>query len=69
MGYTFGASMVVERSDVFALADHLKSLFSNIYICQDILPFVLFADEELVLGGESNPAARANETNEGHLAL
>ena len=54
---------------MFALADHLKSLFGNIYICHDIVPFVLFADEELVLGGEGNPAALANETNEGHLAL
>jgi hypothetical protein len=67
MGSTFGWLGVVERFDVFALADHLKSLFGNIYICHDILPFVLFADEELVLGGEGNPAALANETNKGYL--
>ena len=54
---------------MFALPDHMESLFCDIHVCQDILPFVLFANEEFVLGGEGNSAALANETNEGHLAL
>lgn len=69
MGYTFGSSMVVEGSDLFTLPDHLESLFGNIHVCHDILPFVLFANEEFVLGGERNSAAFANEPNEGHFAL
>ena len=69
MGYTFGSLGVVERFDVFALADHMEPLFGNIHICQDILPLVLFAKEEFVLGSESKSAALANEPNEGYLAL
>ena len=69
MGYTFGSSLVVEGLDGFALPDHKESLCCDIHICQDILPFVFFANQEFVLGGESNSAACANETNEGHLAL
>ena len=33
------------------------------------MPFVLFANEEFVLGSHGNPATLANETNEGYLAL
>ena len=69
MRYTFGWSMVVEGSDVFTLANHTESLFGNIHVSHHILPFVLFANQEFVLGGESNPAAFANEPNKGYLAL
>jgi len=69
MRYTFGWLGVVERFDVFALADHMEPLFSNIHVCHQILPPILFADEELVLGSESNPATLTNKTKEGHLAL
>ena len=69
MGYTFGSSLVVEGLDVFALPDHMESLCCYIHICQDILPFVFFANQEFVLGGDGNSAALANETKEGHLAL
>ena len=54
---------------MFALADHIESLFSDIHHCQHIVPFVSFAQEELVLGSEREPAALANETNESHIAL
>ena len=54
---------------MFTLPDHMESLFSDIHVRQDILPFVRFAKEEFVLGGESKSATLANETNEGHLAL
>lgn len=69
MRYTFGLSMVVKGFDVFALPDHSGSLFCDIHDGQDILPFVLFAKEEFVLGREGNSATFANQTNEGHLAL
>ena len=69
MGYTFGSSMVIEGSDVFTLPDHMQSLFGNIHVCQDILPFVFFANQEFVLGGKRNSAAFANEPNESHIAL
>ena len=69
MGYTFGSSAVIEGSDVFAFPDHVELVFSNIYVCQDIVPFVLFAKEEFVFGSEGKSATFANETNEGHLAL
>ena len=69
MRYTFGSSMVVKRSNLSALADHIESVFCYIHNRHDVVPFVLFADEELVLGSEGNPAALANETNKGHLAL
>jgi len=69
MGYTFGRSAVVEELEVFALPEDIELLFGNIYVGQDILPFVLFANEEFVLGGERNSATLANETNEGYMAL
>jgi hypothetical protein len=69
MGYTFGSSMVVEGADGFSLPEDVEFLFCDIYVCQDILPFIFFANEEFVLGGEGNSATLANETNEGHLAL
>jgi hypothetical protein len=68
MRYTFGRSMVVKRANVFALPEHLELLFGNIYICHHILPFILFANQEFVLGSESNPATLANEPKEGDLA-
>ena len=61
--------MVVEGLDAFALPEHMEVLFNYIYNCHDILPFVLFATEELVLGGHCYSAALADETNEGHLAF
>ena len=61
--------MVVEKPDEFALPENTELLFNNIYNGHDVLPFVLFANEELVLGGHCYSAALANETNEGHLAL
>lgn len=69
MRYTFGWLGVVESFDVFALADHMQPPFGNIHNSLHILPFVLFANEEFVLGGESNSAALANEPKEGHMAL
>ena len=69
MGYTFGRLAVVEGLEVFALADDVEFLFGNVHVCQDIMPFVLFANEEFVLGSHGNPATLANETNEGYLAL
>ncbi len=69
MRYTSCRSMVVEGADVFALADHMELAFGHIHVCHDILPFVFFANQEFVFGGESNPATLANETNEGYLAL
>ena len=69
MRYTFGLSTVVKGSDVFALADHIESFSGNIHNSHDVVPLVLFANEELVPGGQGNPSALANETNEGHLAL
>src|SRR5512144_1419663 len=54
---------------MFALASHIQSFSGDIYNCHDILPFVLFANEELVVGGYCYSAALADETNEGHLAL
>lgn len=68
MGYTFGPSAVVEGLEVFALPDDVELLFGNIHVCQDIVPFVLFANEEFVLGSHGNPSTLANETNEGDLA-
>ena len=62
MGYTFGSLGVVEGLDVLALPDHVESLFGEIHVCQNILPFVVFADQEFILGGESNSAALTNET-------
>jgi hypothetical protein len=69
MGYTFGSLGVVEGLDVFALPDHVESLFGEIHVCQDILPFVLFANEEFVLGSAGNSAAFADQTNESYFAL
>ena len=69
MRSTFGSSMVVEGTDVFALADDVELLFCNIYVCQDIVPLVLFANQEFVIGGHGDLAALANETDEGHVAL
>jgi hypothetical protein len=69
MRYTFGASAVVEGFEVFVSANHMEPLFSNIYVCHHILPSVLFANQEFILGGESDPATFANETNEGYVAL
>jgi hypothetical protein len=69
MRYTFGVSTIVKGPNLFTLADHIQFFSGNIYVCHDILPFVLFANEEFVLGSESNPAAFANETNEGYIAL
>ena len=54
---------------MLAPADYIESLLGNIHHCQNVVPLVLFANEELVPGGESNSAALADETNEGHLAL
>ena len=54
---------------MFALPEHLQPPFGNIHNSLHVLPFVLFANQEFVLGGESDPAALANETKEGHLAL
>jgi len=54
---------------VFSLADHTESFLGDLHDCPHILPFVLFANEELVIGGECNSAALANETNERHVAL
>ena len=54
---------------MFALADHMELTLGNIHICHDILPFVFFANQEFVRGGEGNSAALANETKEGHVAL
>ena len=69
MGYTFGGSTVVKRFDVSALVDHMELLVCNIHICHHVLPFVLFANEEFVLGGEGDAATFANETKESHVAL
>ena len=69
MGYTFGPSAVVEELEVFALPEDIELLFGNIYVGQDILPFVLFAKEDFVGDGESKSATPANEPNEGHVAL
>ena len=69
IGYTFGSSAVVKGADVFALADDIESFSGNIHNRHDVVPLVLFANEELVPGGHGNPSALANETNEGHLAL
>ena len=69
MRYTFGSLRVVEGLDVFALPDHMKFLFCEIDVCQDILPFVLFAKQEFIRGGESKSATFANETNETDLAV
>ena len=69
MRYTFGSSRVVEGADVLALPDHVESLFGNIHKGHHILPFVLFAKEEFVLGSERKSATFANETNERHIAL
>ena len=33
------------------------------------MPFVLFANQEFVIGSERNSATFPNQTNEGHLAL
>jgi hypothetical protein len=69
MGYTFCCSAVGKGPNLFALADHMELAFGNVHVCHDILPFVFFANQEFVLGGESNPATLANETNEGYVAL
>jgi len=69
MRYTFGASAVLEGFEVFALPDDVELLFGNLHNSHHVLPFVLFANQEFVLGGEDNPAAFADQTNEGHLAL
>ena len=61
--------MIVEGLDVFALPDHMQPPFGNIHNGLHILPLVLFANEEFVLGGEGNSAALANEPKEGHVAL
>ena len=57
--------MVSEGTYVFALPDHVESLFCDIHVCHDILPFVLFANQEFVFGGEGNSAALANQTRPG----
>ena len=67
--YTLGSSMVVKRSNLFALADHIESFFGNIHDSHDVVPFVLFANEEFVFGGECNFAALANKPNERDVAL
>ena len=54
---------------MFDLPDHLEPLVCDVHDCRDILPLVLFANEEFILGGESNSAALTNETNERHMAL
>lgn len=54
---------------MFALADHVQSFSGNIHNSHNVVPLVFFANEELVPGGHGNPAALANETKEGHLAL
>ena len=69
MRYTFSSSAVVEGSNVFALPDHMELLFCDVHDCGHILPLVLFANEEFVIGGEGNSAALADQTNEGHVAL
>ena len=69
MRYTFGASGVIERLEVLALPDDVKSLFGDLHNCQDVLPLVLFTDHEFVVGSNSNSAAVANETNERDIAL
>jgi len=69
MGHTFGSSLVVEGSDVFTLPDHTKSLFGDIHVRHNILPFVFFANQEFVFGSKRNSAAFANEPNESHIAL
>ena len=67
--YTFGSSTVVKGSDMLALADHIQFFSGNIHNSHNVLPFVFFANEELVPSGHGNSAALANETNEGQLAL
>ena len=69
MRYTFGSSTVVKGSDVFALADDIESFSGNIHNRHDIVPFVSFANEELVLRREGNFAALANKTDEDYIAL
>ena len=64
-----GQSRVVEGLDVFALPNDVEPLLGDIHDCHDIVPFVLFANQELVPGGERNSAALANETNECDVAL
>ena len=54
---------------MFALTDHMEALFGDIHVRHDILPFVFFTNEELILGGNRDSAAFANEPNEGHVAL
>jgi hypothetical protein len=58
----------VERFDVFSLPDHIEFLFGDIHAGQHILPLVLFANEEFVIGRECKPAALPNETNKRHIA-
>ena len=69
MCYTFGGSKVVKGFDVSALGDHMELLVCNIHICHHVPPFVLFANEEFVLGSERDPATFANQTKAGHVAL
>ena len=69
MGYTFQPLGVVEGFEVFALPDHMKPLCCDIHVCQDILPFVFFANQEFVIRGERNSATLANKTNERDVAL
>ena len=54
---------------MLALPDDMESLFSDIHDGYHILPLVLFANQEFVLGGEGNSATFANQTKEGHVAL
>lgn len=49
---------------MLALAAHTESFLGDIHDCPYIVSFVLFANEELVIGGERNSAALANQTNE-----
>ena len=69
MRYTFCLSTIGEGLDVFALAKHIEFSFCDVHDGHHILPFVLFANEELVIGGERNSSALADQAKEGHVAL